>query len=554
MLRCPSCSFQNSTSTSFCGKCRLYLRPIGDYKLLRAIGKGGFASVYEAAHQKTGKMAAIKILHREFLGQTEIEHRFLREAKVLLELNSPQVVKLYDFGFCEDKELGIYLIMEWCKGQTLSDAISHRPARRFAPSEAFALFSQLLSGLQHIHQKRVVHRDLKPSNLMLVEDKGETHLKILDFGLAWVNEDTLTKTGTVIGSLRYMAPEQIRGEKDKYGPTTDIYSAALILAWMLTGKHVFSGSTVEMLAMQHTLERPPSLQELCPDIRWPTALEHALSRALQKEPSQRFHSAQEFLQALETPSISQITGSHFSPMSVSPYEETMTMGHAHNKTFHRKRWIWLLPLFLLILTGLFIYMIAIAPQFLKNPRGQEWLASESLDPSVDGGSWGSSQTPETSLSSLPPDHQTTEPHPPVVPTWIQTILSRWQQSWLQLKQKPLPPQSVQGYRRWYHDDFFDKIDKLSLSDYLQHKLKLAQQSSWFTVTIEDVKLIQQTSQDFTVQFHQILTYSTIKADGGPEADISGSVYRKASVIQLYWRKMGTVWKIWQANGYEIKEP
>lgn len=557
MIRCPSCSFQNPAGTYFCGKCRLYLHPVGEYKLLRVVGKGGFASVYEAIHQRSQKKAAIKIMHREHLGHADVEQRFLREAKVLLELNSPQVVKLYDFGVCHTEELGIYLVMEWCHGQTLQQAIQERPLRRFAPGEALSLFSQLLMGLHHIHQKRIVHRDLKPTNLMLLEDKGDILLKILDFGLAWVDEETLTKTGTVIGSLRYMAPEQIRGEKGKYGPTTDLYSAGLILAWMLTGKHVFSGSTVEMIAMQHTLEQPPSLQELCPGMHWPQALEHILSKALQKEPQNRFRSAQEFLHTMEDPALSTMSGSHISLSSVSPYEETAAMKHLYKSSSHR-RYSWILPLLLLLLTGLFIYMIAIAPQFSNVSRTIPPDASPSSNPHTHPDASPSKEPdfPET-LGHVPqktPDVSSAEKSHIAVPVWIQTLLAQWQQSWLQLKEKPLQPKTLAAYQQWYHTDFFDKQGQMSRTDYLQQQTQLAQQSAWFTVNLKEIAITQQSTQDFTVQFKQILAYSTLKAKDEPDADITGSTYRKIHIMQLYWRNTERGWKILQVNGYGIQDP
>ncbi len=545
MIRCPACTFRNSSDTYFCGKCRLYLHPIGDYTLLRLIGKGGFASVYEAIHRRTRKKAAVKILHRELIGRADVEQRFLREAKVLLELDSPQVVKLYDFGFCDVEDMGIYLVMEWCDGSTLRAAIDNLPQRRFSPYQARSLFSQLLLGLHHIHQKRVVHRDLKPSNLMLVEDKGDWVLKILDFGLAWVDEDTLTKTGTVVGSLRYMAPEQFRGDKEKYGPTTDLYSAGLILAWMLTGKHVFSGATVDILAIQHTLETAPSLHELCPDVDWPPALEELLARALAKEPEWRIPSALSFLEALNDVSLPGVTGSHLDLSSVSPYEETMAMGHS--RTQKTSSLGWLLPLTLLLCAGLFIYFVAIAPKFPKPQDGGN-LASQ-REGGQDGGvvPYPSSSRLEVVIQDGGAEIEQAQQVSPMV----RLLMERWRRAWVALGEKPLSPRAKAAYRKFYHEKFFDAVSKRNKDDYTRAQWTLAQKSSWIRVSIQQLEVVKQSDSELAVKFHQIRMRSTIKTTGGPDADAVGSVYKEEGIRTMYWRKVGEHWQIKEVNSHPI---
>lgn len=300
MLSCPSCSFPNHEQARLCSYCGLYIRPIGDYLLKERIGVGGFAEVYRAVNRYTGHEAAIKFLHRKLLNDKEIEQRFLREVEILRDLHSPNIVQIYDFGIIKD--IGLYLVMEWIEGETLDVFVQRQPNKRLSEDVALNLFSQLLYGLSRIHEKRVVHRDLKPKNFMVVNEQGQLTLKILDFGIAWVSgSPALTERGMFVGSTYFMAPEQFRAQKELFGPSTDLYVSGLLLAWMLTGKHIFTGSSVKDLAIQHCYNMPPMLSELCSEVNFLPSLEAVITYALQKEPHRRFQSAMEFLEALNNP-------------------------------------------------------------------------------------------------------------------------------------------------------------------------------------------------------------------------------------------------------------
>jgi serine/threonine-protein kinase len=300
MLPCVSCSFPNYENARLCGYCGLYLKPIGDYTLLERIGIGGFAEVYRAVNRYTGHPAAIKFLHRKLLNDREIEQRFLREVEILRDLHSPNIVQIYDFGVLED--IGLYLVMEWIDGETLDVYVQRHPDQRLNQTEALRLFSQLLYGLSRIHERRVVHRDLKPKNFMVVQEQGQAVLKILDFGIAWMaGRQALTERGMFVGSTYFMSPEQFRAQKELFGPSTDLYVAGLLLTWMLTGKHIFTGSSIKELAVQHCYSMPPMLSELCPEEQFLPSLESVVTYALQKEPNRRFQTALDFLEALNNP-------------------------------------------------------------------------------------------------------------------------------------------------------------------------------------------------------------------------------------------------------------
>lgn len=296
MHPCPSCCFPNSEQARLCGHCGLYLKPIGDYILTERIGTGGFAEVYRAANRYTGHPVAIKVLHRKLLNDKEIEQRFLREVEILRDLHSPNVVQIYDFGTIPD--MGLYLVMEWLDGKTLDVFVHERNHRRLPFEEVIPLFSQLLYGLGHIHDKKVVHRDLKPKNFMVVNERGKQVLKILDFGIAWVpGAQDLTERGMFVGSTYFMAPEQFKAQKEKFGPSTDLYVAGQLLLWMLTGKHVFTANTLQALAIRHCVEQPPTMSQLCPSLPFAPELEALVAQALQKKPDHRFQSALAFLEA-----------------------------------------------------------------------------------------------------------------------------------------------------------------------------------------------------------------------------------------------------------------
>jgi serine/threonine protein kinase len=296
MVPCPSCCFPNSEQARLCGHCGIYLKPIGDYVLTERIGTGGFAEVYRAVNRYTGHPVAIKLLHRKLINDKEIEQRFFREVEILQNLRSPNVVQIYGYG--ELPDMGLYLVMEWLDGQTLDVFLQQQPHKRLAFQQVIPLFTQLLYGLHHIHEKRVVHRDLKPKNFMVVREKDKHVLKILDFGIAWKRgSQELTERGMFVGSTYFMSPEQFKAQKEKFGPSTDLYVAGQLLVWMLTGKHIFTANTLQALAILHCVETPPTLAQLCPDLPFSPQLESLVAKALQKKPDKRYQHAMAFLNA-----------------------------------------------------------------------------------------------------------------------------------------------------------------------------------------------------------------------------------------------------------------
>ena len=267
------------------------------YRLERRLAEGGMGAVYLATRTDTNEPAAVKVLRPEVRSQSSTIKRFIREAQLLSVLRHPNTVSVYHYG--DDETTGaVYLAMEYLPGASLFNYI--RDHGRMELAYAVSVLLQILASLEDAHEKGVVHRDLKPGNVMLMETPGEPlSVKVLDFGLAKVfapeslpleqKMTALTKAGEVVGTLHYMAPEQLRG--DPLAATADIYSAAVILFFMLAGRRPFEGKkNAQVLAAQ--------LTQPFPRLAIPDSIQAVLDVASAKDPSKRYQTASAFEQAL----------------------------------------------------------------------------------------------------------------------------------------------------------------------------------------------------------------------------------------------------------------
>ncbi|MCB9527797.1 MAG: serine/threonine protein kinase [Myxococcales bacterium] len=260
----------------------------GRYRIDRRIGAGGFAVVYQGVHLALGSAVAIKLITRP---NPTLLARFRREARVHDRLNSRFIVRLRDFG--EEADGVPFIIQDYIEGTNLRDLVTRDGP--MAPGRAAELARQICVALDEAHLNGIVHRDIKPANVMLVETPRGEEIRLLDFGIAKViDEDVrasaITQQGQIFGTIAYMAPEQIRGE----APTsaTDLYAVGGLLYTLLTGEYPYQG-TLESVAMQHLTAPLPVLPEGCP----PEAGD-IITRAMAKEPSARFPSAQAMADAL----------------------------------------------------------------------------------------------------------------------------------------------------------------------------------------------------------------------------------------------------------------
>ncbi len=273
----------------------------GRYTVTGLIARGGMGKVYRAEQAPLGRTVALKVLNPSYAGEQdpEFHKRFFLEASIASKLTHPNTVTIFDYGRTDDDVY--YMAMELLEGATL-----HRALREGGPmpeDRAAHIARQICRSLREAHAHGVIHRDLKPANIFLVVH-GDEHdfVKVLDFGLVKnVSEsrgEDITQTGLFMGSPKYMAPEQIQG--DRVDARTDIYSLGIILYEMLTGRVPFDRSSSVNILMAHVSEAVPPLRTMNPDIQVSEGMEHAVLRCLEKDLTRRFASMDELLQGLKS--------------------------------------------------------------------------------------------------------------------------------------------------------------------------------------------------------------------------------------------------------------
>lgn len=268
-------------------------RIIGRYEVLGLLGSGGIGQVYVARDETLGRSVAIKVLRPEYSSDRSFLERFHAEATSLARLSHPNIATLYDLQADGQQ---FYMIMELVRGHTLEAVLAR--TRPLDVRSSLAIIAQTVAGLGYAHQMGVIHRDIKPSNLMLT-DSGM--LKIMDFGIARIRgSQRLTRTGSIVGTLAYVAPEQIKGSEGD--ERSDLYSLACVLYEMLSGDPPFNAKTEYELIRAQVDRQPEPLTPRIPDL--PAPLDRALMRALAKIPEERFASIEEFGRALGTEAIS----------------------------------------------------------------------------------------------------------------------------------------------------------------------------------------------------------------------------------------------------------
>ncbi len=257
---------------------------IGKYEITGVLGRGGMGVVYRAEDRRIGRQVAIKTLTEGFSGQPDMLERFYREAQAGI-LQHPNIVIVYDLG---DEDGVPFIVMEFVQGEPLDKIISS--GRQITLIEKLGIIEQVCSALGYAHQRGVVHRDIKPANVMVQTD-GQA--KIVDFGIARVQkskeETGLTRTGNVIGTIHYIAPERLKGQP--FDGRSDIFATGVMLYLLLTGELPFTG---EDIAVLHKLVNDPAPPLSTYLSSYPPALDGILDRALAKNPAQRYSTAEEF--------------------------------------------------------------------------------------------------------------------------------------------------------------------------------------------------------------------------------------------------------------------
>jgi serine/threonine-protein kinase len=336
-MLCPHCGATNTAEYSFCTNCGSSLSgsvPVsasGDatwsftpdnwsasllgrtlenrYRLEAIIGAGGMGAVFRATRLQIGDEAAVKVLHPLLLQDAQAAQRFHREAQTAARLKHPNAVAIYDFAAAE----GLYfLVMELCEGRSLKQLI-HEQQGPLPPALAANVAAQVCAALDEAHRQGIVHRDIKPDNIMARETAAGWQAKVMDFGIAKLRDQAgnLTQTGNVMGTPRYMSPEQCLGEE--LDGRSDIYSFGVVLYEMLTGRAPFDAPSLAAVIGQQIHKPPPPVREQNPSL--PPAVETVMQRALAKRPEERPPTAgqlaQELAAALNAPdAATYVSGSH----------------------------------------------------------------------------------------------------------------------------------------------------------------------------------------------------------------------------------------------------
>lgn len=266
-----------------------YLGQILDnrYEILEVIGSGGMAVVYKALCHRLNRNVAVKVLKDEFANDNEFREHFRAESQAVAMLSHPNIVSVYDFSRDYNCQ---YIVMELLEGITLKQYMQKKGALSW--KEALHFATQIARALSHAHSKGIVHRDIKPQNIMVVKDGS---IKVADFGIAHLQNESNTEAPETMGSIHYISPEQAHG--DPVDARADIYSLGVVMYEMLTGRLPYEGETVEAIAIQHISQMLTLPGDIKSDI--PVQLEDITLRAMSADINSRYQSADELLSDLE---------------------------------------------------------------------------------------------------------------------------------------------------------------------------------------------------------------------------------------------------------------
>ena len=251
----------------------------GRYELRNRIGGGGMAEVYCAQDTLLEREVAVKILRGEFVTDADFINRFRREAQAAARLQHPNIVSIYDVGM---EGTVYYIVMEYVDGDTLKERLSKKGP--MTADKALSTALQIALALQHAHANGIIHCDIKPHNI-LIDSQGT--VKVTDFGIARaVSSATMAHTSTIMGSVHYIAPEQVQGTG--VSKQSDVYSLGVVMYEMLTGKVPFFGETPVSVALKHIQEEPPGVKQVNPEV--PAIVDAIVAKAMEKSPANRYGS------------------------------------------------------------------------------------------------------------------------------------------------------------------------------------------------------------------------------------------------------------------------
>src|SRR5271170_314165 len=311
---CPKCNSTYPTQFTVCPHDASTLLEVnelsdgavirGKYKIIQKIGEGGMGAVYKALHVKFNEICALKIVLPFHLQDPTFIQRFNAEAMLMRKLDHPHALRINDVDETEDGRP--FFVMEFVEGEGLDALLARGP---LSATRAIGITIQACEALAAAHRLGVIHRDIKPANLMLARTAdGSDCVKVLDFGIAKVKAGSplrdgasLTQTGALVGTPAYMSPEQCQGvHGDQLTESSDLYSLGVVLYQMLTGSVPFKADTAVGMLMAHLQQSPPDPRAMRPEV--PEPLVRVVFRALEKDPANRFATADEMREALENAS------------------------------------------------------------------------------------------------------------------------------------------------------------------------------------------------------------------------------------------------------------
>lgn len=396
----------------------------GRYELGQKLGSGGMATVYEAHDKLLDRSVAVKLLRSDALSEHTARQRFSAEARAAASLTHPHAVAVYDVNSGDEQP---FIVMELVRGRTLEDVLND--TGRLDDSQAIAVGSQVLAALHAAHRRGLVHRDVKPANILLPDGVVPTRpdelpgVKLADFGIAKAVSDAtvgLTRVGQVIGTPKYLSPEQVKGERAT--GQSDLYAAGVVLYEMLAGRPPFERDSALSLALAHREDEPPPLSDLRPDLN--PALVALVHRALSKDPADRPADANEMRDALiaaaRAPRGTQLLDQAASTQVVppaGPIGPTEPVGPAPGTPATspppRRGW-WPVALALVVVLGVLaaVWLATRTSTTTDDPTGS---AEETAAPEQPAG--GGDEAPEQDQDADPAREQDTAPEqdPDIVP-------------------------------------------------------------------------------------------------------------------------------------------
>ncbi|MEM7136904.1 MAG: protein kinase [Myxococcota bacterium] len=360
---CPTCRFQYGGGEVFCpvdasrlvNTSQMGGKPLdpddplvgtllaGRYEVIRRVGEGGMGLVYEGKHRDIDKPVAIKVLRDDLSGRPEVVARFRQEAKSASRIGHRNIVNVSDFG--ETQFGASYFVMEYLEGEDLANVLGREGT--IAVDRTCRIVLQCCHALGAAHDKKIVHRDIKPENIFLTAREGNPEfVKIVDFGIAKMGDietegqpgRKLTKTGMIFGTPEYMSPEQAAGKDLDH--RVDIYALGIILYECLAGTVPFVGDTFMGVLTQHLFAKPPRIVESNPEAAVSPEIELVISKALAKDPNDRYQTTAELAEAVECALDGRVsTATAVSAARAEPLELLAT-DPAPPPIRHKPRWVW----------------------------------------------------------------------------------------------------------------------------------------------------------------------------------------------------------------------